>query len=169
MTAIPAEGDEHAHDLPVSRLARDSLDFSFSGLKTALLYAVCGKPLGAGKRFERDASALTDRQRADFAASFQRAAVTAVIVKLNRALDQAHADTLLVGGGVSANSRLRVELEALGRKRGVTVRLPAPEHCVDNAAMIAGLAAARYRAGTFDDWTLSASTRSGVETGRVAV
>jgi N6-L-threonylcarbamoyladenine synthase len=169
---LAALGDEHAYDLPVSRLARDSLDFSFSGLKTALLYAVCGKPLGSGKRFERDASALTDRQRADFAASFQRAAVTALLVKVNRALDRFDDDTLLVGGGVSANSRLRAELEALARDRNITVRLPAPEYCLDNAAMIAGLAATRFQAGLFDDWTLSASTRSGVmtgATGRVAV
>jgi len=166
---LAATGDEHAHDLPVSRLARDSLDFSFSGLKTALLYAVCGKPLGSGKRFERDAGSLTDRQRADFAASFQRAAVTALLLKVNRALDRFDADTLLVGGGVSANSRLRTELEALARARNITVHLPAPEYCLDNAAMIAGLASTRYRAGTFDDWTLSASSRSGVLTGRVAV
>jgi len=166
---LAAQGDDHAHDLPVSRLARDSLDFSFSGLKTALLYAVCGKPLGSGKRFERDAGSLTDRQRADFAASFQRAAVTALLLKVNRALDRFDADTLLVGGGVSANSRLRTELEALARARNITVHLPAPEYCLDNAAMIAGLASTRYRAGTFDDWTLSASTRSGVLTGRVAV
>jgi N6-L-threonylcarbamoyladenine synthase len=160
---LAALGDEHAYDLPVSRLARDSLDFSFSGLKTALLYAVCGKPLGPGKRFERDADALTDRQRADFAASFQRAAVTALLVKVNRALDRFDADTLLVGGGVSANSRLRAELDALARDRNITVRLPAPEYCLDNAAMIAGLASIRYRAGLFDDWTLSASTRSGMK------
>ena len=165
---LAAEGDDHAHDLPVSRLGRDSLDFSFSGLKTALLYRVCGQPLGSGKQFERDASSLTDRQRADFAASFQRAAVTALIVKVNRALDRFDANTLLVGGGVSANSRLREELDALARDRGITVRLPPPEYCLDNAAMIAGLAAARYRAGMFDDWTLSASTRSAA-TGRVAV
>ncbi len=166
---LAAEGDEHAHDLPVSRLGPDSLDFSFSGLKTALLYAVCGKPLGSGKRFERDASSLTDRQRADFAASFQRAAVAALILKLNRALDQFAVDTLVVGGGVSANSRLRAELDALARARGITVRLPAPQYCLDNAAMIAGLASTRYRAGLFDDWTLSASTRSCVAAGRVAV
>ncbi len=166
---LAAAGDDHAHDLPVSRLGRESLDFSFSGLKTALLYKVCGQPLGSGKQFERDGSALTDRQRADFAASFQRAAVTALMVKVNRALDRFDADTLLVGGGVSANSRLRSELDALARARNITVRLPAPEHCLDNAAMIAGLAAARYRAGMFDDWTLTASTRSGVATGRVAV
>ncbi len=166
---LAAEGDEHAHDLPVSRLGPDSFDFSFSGLKTALLYKVCGQPLGAGKQFERDGSALSDRERADFAASFQRAAVKALIVKVNRALDRFDTDTLLVGGGVSANSRLRDELDALARARDITVRLPAPEYCLDNAAMIAGLASTRYRAGLFDDWTLSASTRSDVATGRVAV
>ncbi len=160
---LAGEGDDRAHDLPVSMLGRDSLDFSFSGLKTALLYAVCGT------RFERDASVLTKTQRADFAASFQRAAVTAIIAKIKRALERVDVGTLLVGGGVSANSRLRTELETLARDHRIELRLPAPEYCVDNAAMIAGLAAARYTAGLFDDWTLSPSTRSAVQAGRVTV
>ncbi len=156
------EGFEHAHDFPVAMLGRDSLDFSFSGLKTALLYAVYGTPSGAGTRFKRDAPRLTDTQRADFAASFQRAAVTAIIAKVKRALERVDVATLLIGGGVSANSRLRSELETLARDRSIDLRLPAVEYCVDNAAMIAGLAAARYTAGLFDDWTLSPSTRSAV-------
>ncbi len=161
------EGFEHAHDFPVAMLGRDSLDFSFSGLKTALLYAVYGTPSGAGTpsggaRFKRDASRLTDTQRADFAASFQRAAVTAIIAKVKRALECVDVGTLLVGGGVSANSRLRSELATLARDHRIDLRLPAVEYCADNAAMIAGLAAARYTAGLFDDWTLSPSTRSAV-------
>ena len=127
-----------------------------------------GKPSG-GKQYERHASRLTTTQRADFAASFQRAAVTALIAKIKRALERVDVGTLLVGGGVSANSRLRTELETLARDHRIELRLPAPEYCVDNAAMIAGLAAARYTAGLFDDWTLSPSTRSTVQAGRVTV
>ena len=151
------EGDDRAHDFPVAMLARDSLDFSFSGLKTALLYAVCGT------RLERAASVLTRTQRADFAASFQRAAVSAIIAKVKRAVERLDVGTLIVGGGVSANSRLRAELETLSREHRIDLRLPAREYCVDNAAMIAGLAAARYAAGLFDGWTLSPSTRSAVQ------
>ncbi len=164
---LARQGDDQAHDLPVALLGRDSLDFSFSGLKTALLYAVRGTPKGPGNQFERDAGDLTDAQRADFAASFQRAAVTALVAKLQRALDRVAVGTLLVGGGVSANSLLRARVETLARERGLVLRLPAPEYCMDNAAMIAGLAAARYAAGSFDDWTLSASTRSAVRKGWV--
>ena len=104
--------------------------------------------------------------RADFAASFQRAAVNAIIAKVRRALHREDVGTLLVGGGVSANSRLRAELVALARDHGIDLRLPAREYCVDNAAMIAGLAAARYTAGLFDDWTLSPSTRSALAVDR---
>ncbi|UCD76877.1 MAG: tRNA (adenosine(37)-N6)-threonylcarbamoyltransferase complex transferase subunit TsaD [Phycisphaerales bacterium] len=159
---IAQVGDENAHDLPVSALDPDSLDFSFSGLKTALLYAVRGKPMGRGAdaHFERDASGLSRKEKADFAASFQKAAVAAVMLKIRRALKRHAVESLLVGGGVSANSRLRQELTELGDLRQLDLRLPAIEYCLDNAAMIAGLAAGRYRAGQFDDLTLAASPRT---------
>jgi N6-L-threonylcarbamoyladenine synthase len=159
---IAQAGDENSHDLPVSALDADSLNFSFSGLKTALLYAVRGKPVGRGAdaHFERDASQLSKKDKANFAASFQKAAVAAVMLKLQRALKRHDVSTILVGGGVSANSLLRAELTELGDALQIDVRLPAMKHCLDNAAMIAGLAAERYRAGQFDDLTLSASPRT---------
>jgi N6-L-threonylcarbamoyladenine synthase len=165
LDALAQEGDDRAHELPISRLESDSLDFSFSGLKTALLYAVRGKPIGRGAEahFERDASQLSRREQADFASSFQRAAVRAIMIKLDRALERHEVSTLLVGGGVSANSRLRRELIELGEQRSLDVRLPDMAYCLDNAAMIAGLAAARYDAGQFDDWTLSASARTALK------
>jgi N6-L-threonylcarbamoyladenine synthase len=155
-------GNENAHDLPVSMLDRQSLDFSFSGLKTALLYAVCGKPegRGAGATLPRDASMLSDVDKADYAASFQKAAVTAILHKVRRALKQYKVRTLLTGGGVTANSRLRKELIDLGKARDMRVILPEMQFCLDNAAMIAGAAAARYEAGMFDDLRLAASPRS---------
>jgi N6-L-threonylcarbamoyladenine synthase len=156
-------GNDRAHHLPVATLGRDSLDFSFSGLKTALLYAVCGPPnrRGGAAAVERDASTLSPQQKADFAASFQRAAITAVKKKLTRAIDQHPSTrTLLVGGGVSANSRLRSELTTLATNRGLDLRLPKMEYCLDNAAMIAGLAAERLMRDEVDDFTLSAAARS---------
>jgi N6-L-threonylcarbamoyladenine synthase len=156
------DGDDRAHDLPVSMLDRESLDFSFSGLKTALLYAAHGRPTGRGASPRRDGPPLSDRARADFAASFQRAAVTAVLRKLGRALDRHPVRTLLVGGGVSANTRLRAELTALAGDRGLDLRLPPMAYCLDNAAMIAGLAAARLAAGERDDLTLTAAAGSAV-------
>jgi N6-L-threonylcarbamoyladenine synthase len=164
-------GRDDAHEFPVALLGPDSLDFSFSGLKTALLYAVCGQPGRGGdpRRIGRDAPPLSDRQKTDFAAAFQRAAVTAIMRKLARALERVEAKTLLVGGGVSANSRLRRELTELGQTRGLDLRLPRMEYCVDNAAMIAGLAAAKLTAGAVDAWSLAASTHSELVSGRVAV
>ncbi len=143
--------DDRAHDFPVSRLAPGSLDFSFSGLKTSLLYAVRGKPRPGGG-FERDHSWLNESSRADLAASFQRAAIHAVILKLERALERANADgppcrALLAGGGVTVNSRLRRELQDFARANALDLRLPPAPYCVDNAAMIAGLGYHLLRAG----------------------
>lgn len=163
LDAIAQIGNDGTHDFPVTMFSRDSLDFSFSGLKTALLYAVCGQPTGRGEhaKLDLDASELTQRQKADFAASFQRAAITALMRKLRRALEQ-HPDVrgVLVGGGVSANSRLRHELIELGERGKLDVRLPQMAYCLDNAAMIAGLAGARLDAGEADDWSLAASPQS---------
>jgi N6-L-threonylcarbamoyladenine synthase len=168
---LAARGNDRAHDLPVAMLGPDSLDFSFSGLKTALLYAVRGQPRpgGRGARYEREGPPLDDGARADFAASFQRAAVTAIMRKLERALDRFDVRALLVGGGVVANSLLRTRLEALAAERGLELRLPPPPYCVDNAAMIAGLAAAKFAAGAFADWSLSAATQSEIADGRVSL
>ncbi|MEM6756864.1 MAG: tRNA (adenosine(37)-N6)-threonylcarbamoyltransferase complex transferase subunit TsaD [Planctomycetota bacterium] len=158
---LAGRGDSEAVRFPRSMLGEGSLDFSFSGLKTAMLYAVRGKPVGKGKAatFERDHTALSDAQRADLAASFQAAAVDALIAKLGRAVDRMIDDgdpprAIVVGGGVSANSRLRAEAEALGERLGVPVVLPAMRYCVDNAAMIAGAAARRLATGEVDDLSL---------------
>ncbi len=143
-------GDPRKVDLPRSTLGADSLDFSFSGLKTALLYAVRGHPVGRREaaRFERSEADLTDAERADLAASFQAAAVDAVMIKIGRALDQHPAvQRLVIGGGVSANSLLRARAVELGERRGLPVHVPAMAFCVDNAAMIAGLAYEHLIAG----------------------
>ncbi len=151
--------NDRAHEFPVSRLAPESLDFSFSGLKTAMLYAVRGVP---GRRDTPPPSPLTEERRGDLAASFQRAAVRAVVLKLERALRHAAEAaagpmrTLLVGGGVSANSRLRAELTDLAARTGLDLRLPPMHLCTDNAAMIAGLAFPLLRAGRTSDLALCA-------------
>jgi len=156
-------GDASAHDLPISRLKPGSLDFSFSGLKTALLYAVRGTPTasdepGGKPVFERSASELSESEIDDFCAAFQKAAVNAIVLKMKRAIDAFGATprTILVGGGVSANSLLRARVASLGEGLGIPVRVPKMAYCLDNAAMIAGLARARLAAGSVDDLTLSA-------------
>jgi N6-L-threonylcarbamoyladenine synthase len=103
------------------------LDFSFAGLKTALLYRV--RDLGPEQ---------TERLRADLAASYQRAIVESLAIRAERALHDTGLERLAVGGGVAANGPLRERLATLG----VAVDIPPRELCTDNAAMIAS--AARY-------------------------
>ncbi len=159
--ASQPDADETVCKLPISRLGKDSLDFSYSGLKTALLYEVRGIPAPGGV-FQRDHDALSELHKRDLAACFQNAAVSAVMLKLGHALKQyGECHTLLVGGGVSANSRLRAELVTLASERGLELRLPAMEYCMDNAAMIAGLAWHLHKAGVEDDLTLRAVPTTG--------
>jgi N6-L-threonylcarbamoyladenine synthase len=158
--AASGHGSDRALDFPVSRLSPTSLDFSFSGLKTAMLYAVRGVP-NAPHQHEPHAPPppLTDSRRADLAASFQRAASAAITLKLARAFDLLASQgrrprTLLVGGGVTANSRLRHELADFAAARTLDLRLPTLAYCVDNAAMIAGLAHPLLKAGLSSDLAL---------------
>ena len=150
-TAAP--GEDRAVDLPISRLSRESLDFSFSGLKTAVLYAVRGVPARGQPLSDR--MPTPDEQRR-IAASFQRAATQAIMLKLERARRQ-HTDlrTLVAGGGVTANSLLRAELEAFAARNRLELRLPALAHCVDNAAMIAGLGQVLLEQGAVADLSLT--------------
>jgi N6-L-threonylcarbamoyladenine synthase len=157
-------GDPNASDnpdLPVSMLSKDSLDFSFSGLKTALLYAVRGQPVGRGKaaRFERSAQDLSETETANLAAAFQDAAVQAIVRKLERALGQLEQqcrrpEALILGGGVSANSEIRRRVQTFANEQGLDLHLPAMDYCVDNAAMIAGYAFNLLQAGETADLDL---------------
>lgn len=125
-----AGGNPRAHRLP-RPLAKDHdrLDLSFSGLKTALRYLV--RPPGA----PADTPPPTGQRLADLAASFQQAAVDAILAKVELALARTGCRTLLVGGGVTSNTLLRTALERLGRELGVAVVIPPRELCTDNAAM----------------------------------
>jgi N6-L-threonylcarbamoyladenine synthase len=119
-------GDAEAFAFPTSRKLA-GLDFSFAGLKTALLYKV--RDLGETAAQER---------RADLAASYQRAIVEQLARRVERGLQQTGLDRLAIGGGVAANGPLRERLGALAP----VVKVPPRELCTDNAAMIAS--AARY-------------------------
>jgi N6-L-threonylcarbamoyladenine synthase len=156
-------GQAHHPGFPISRLSPDSLDFSFSGLKTAALYAFRGVPEGAHIRQKREArgeAPLPRLSAPDVAATFQQAAIGAVILKLERAMDR-HPEcrTLLVGGGVSANSLLRTGLADLCVLRSVHLLLPPLAFCLDNGAMIAALGHDLLAecAGLGDDLTLTAT------------
>jgi N6-L-threonylcarbamoyladenine synthase len=129
-----AGGDSEAFELPVGMAQDPGLDFSFSGLKTALVYAV--RDLG-----EREAR----RRRPDLAASFQAAVVGQLAAKLERALDTDGWGSVALGGGVAANGLLRKRAAELCGERGVGLKLVPPELCTDNAAMIGS--AARFVEG----------------------
>jgi N6-L-threonylcarbamoyladenine synthase len=123
---LAREGDPHAYDFPTgARVA--GLNFSFAGLKTALLYKV--RELGEDE---------SERRRGDLAASYQRAIVEALATRSERALAETGLERLAVGGGVAANGALRERLRGLG----VELDIPPMALCTDNAAMIAS--AARY-------------------------
>jgi N6-L-threonylcarbamoyladenine synthase len=124
-----AGGDPEAFDLPVAMSAGPSLDFSFSGLKTALAYTV--RDLGP--------EAATER-RADLAASFQAAVVGQLIAKLERALRAEVWPRVVLGGGVAANALLRERAAEVCERHGVGLKLLALELCTDNAAMIGAAA-----------------------------
>jgi len=124
LSALARAGDPAAFAFPTAaRVA--GLDFSFAGLKTALLYAV--RDLGEEE---------TARRAADLAASYEHAIVEALMARVERALAAEPGARLAIGGGVAANRRLRARAEALG----VQVKVPPPELCTDNAAMIGSAA-----------------------------
>ncbi len=122
-------GDPDGFPMPIAMSRDGSLDFSFSGLKTALVYAV--RDLGEDGVRER---------RADLAAAFQSAVVGQLIAKLRSALDIGDWGAVALGGGVAANSLLRERAAELCAERGVRLKLVSPELCTDNAAMIGSAA-----------------------------
>jgi N6-L-threonylcarbamoyladenine synthase len=161
-------GDPRRHPFPRPLLDdRNRLDFSFSGLKTAVRYLVVGPgKLGAGSRepgegrTENVAPPLSADFVADVAASFQEAVVDCLVGKAELALETTGYRTLCVGGGVAANSRFRVRLEASSAEHGYELHVPPLALCTDNAVMGA-IAVERYRAGKFED--LSLDIRPGPE------
>jgi N6-L-threonylcarbamoyladenine synthase len=139
-----APGNELAFDLPRPLLHRKGLDFSFAGLKTAVLTQV--NRLGQGAEGAAG-PALDPRARADLAASTQAAITDVLVAKSLAALDQTGLDTLVVSGGVGANARLRARLNQACAARGAQVFYPELRLCTDNGAMIALAAAMRLQAG----------------------
>ncbi|MCP4757913.1 MAG: tRNA (adenosine(37)-N6)-threonylcarbamoyltransferase complex transferase subunit TsaD [Planctomycetes bacterium] len=158
---LAVSGDPNAIDLPIPKAGQNRCDFSYAGLKTALLYAVRGHPVGRGRaaRFPRAVSELTHEARADLAASFQRCAIAALMRGVAAAATEGQFRSLCAGGGVLANSELRRQLGTFAESHGLKLRVPPLRYCVDNAAMIAGLAAIRLQAGLVDDLELQASPR----------
>lgn len=138
-------GRADAWTFPRARLGPGSLDFSFSGLKTAVRVAV-ERHRVAGQL--PPGSLLPASDQADLAASFQAAAVGALVARLEQALLARPVPRVVVAGGVAANRELRTRAQALCDRLGVRLHLPPLRYCGDNAAMIAAAGALRLGAGT---------------------
>jgi N6-L-threonylcarbamoyladenine synthase len=135
LARLAAQGHPGRFTLPRPLLDRPGCDFSFSGLKTAVLYAA--------RELAPDAAAA----RADLARAFEDAAVAVLVEKSRRALEASGLATLIVAGGVAANACLREALGEMAAKRGTRVVFPAPALCTDNGAMIAHAGWRRLAAG----------------------
>jgi N6-L-threonylcarbamoyladenine synthase len=149
-----AEDGTVSIDFPRYRPRDGSFGFSFSGLKTAVLYHLRGG----------DALAPTPEPeeipgRADVAASFEAAVVDSLVDNTLRAAEREGLETVLVAGGVACNRRLRLEMERRAAEGGRRVVFPSPAYCTDNAVMIAGLGWHLMRAGRRAAWDLDASPR----------
>jgi N6-L-threonylcarbamoyladenine synthase len=133
-------------------LGKNSLDFSFSGIKTAVLYYCHGQDM----KGENKVDSMTSEQIADIAASFQAAVVEVLVKKTQRAAEKIDAKTILLGGGVAANMELRTRLQEMCDSMTPPKKLlvaPKP-YCTDNAVMVASLAYHKFKAGLFADLTL---------------
>jgi len=137
LAQLAERGRPGVFSFPRPMLDRPGLEFSFSGLKTAVLHAVQGKTLDA-------------TLRADIAHAVQAAIVGTLVAKALRALEESGLDALVVSGGVGANRSLRTHLDAAIAAQGGRVYYPRMEFCTDNAAMIAVAGLARLRAGEHD-------------------
>ena len=143
-------GDPKAIAFPRSMLNRDSFDFSFSGLKTAVLYYCQGQDM----KGENKVPSMSEKEIADIAASFQAAAIDVLTIKTIRAADHINAKTVLLGGGVAANSALREQLQKTCDETERKLLIAPKSLCTDNAVMVASLAYHKYKAKQFADLTL---------------
>lgn len=143
--ALAKEGDPHAVEFPRVKMADDSLDFSFSGVKTAVLNYT-------HKLDQRGES----YNKADIAASFQNAVTDALCEHTIEAATRKNSKTIVLAGGVASNSALRKKMTDEAAKKGISVLFPPPILCTDNAVMIAAAGYYEYIGGTRADMTLNA-------------
>lgn len=145
MDRLAAVGNKDAIKFPSAAVVGDNLDFSFSGLKTAVINYLHNSEQ-KGEKIVRE----------DVAASFTKAVTASVTKKLDMALTATGMNNIVVAGGVAANSHLRTAIEALAKKRRANVYMPPRELCGDNAAMIAAQGYFEYLKGVRADTSLNA-------------
>jgi N6-L-threonylcarbamoyladenine synthase len=144
------KGNPDVIDFPRSMLGKDSLDFSFSGIKTAVLYHCQGQNMKGQNKVD----SMSEKEIADIAASFQKAIVDVLVEKTKRAAEKINAKTVLLGGGVAANTQLRTALQAMCDNSHRELLVAPKQYCTDNAVMVASLAYHKYKAGLFADLSL---------------
>jgi N6-L-threonylcarbamoyladenine synthase len=144
LAKLAGAGKAARFTFPRPMLDRAGLEFSFSGLKTAVALTV------------KSAGAIDDQTRADIAAGVQEAIVDTLVSKTLRALDETGYETLVVAGGVGANRLLRERLAQAAARQGAKVFYPRIEFCTDNAAMIAVAGMARLKAGAHESQAIRA-------------
>ena len=145
-------GNGKAVRFPRTMLEKDSLNFSFSGIKTAVLYHCQGHDM-KGKSLVDE---MTKQQIDDIAASFQTAVIEVLVKKTKRAIDKTEAKTVLLGGGVAANSLLREQLQKMcdDQRPAIKLLIAPKKYCTDNAVMVASLAYYKYLKNMFADMSL---------------
>ena len=149
MDKLASIGDKTAYKFPSAAIADETLDFSFSGLKTAVLNTLNGLSQ-KGESYKKE----------DIAASFTASFTSSVAKKLEEALHRTGLETLVLAGGVSANSHLRAALEEMCKRNGVKFCCPPLSLCGDNGAMIAAQAYYEYLEGNVSSIALNAEATS---------
>jgi N6-L-threonylcarbamoyladenine synthase len=147
LAALAERGRPGVFRFPRPLTDRPGLDFSFSGLKTAVVVAL------------RNHGPLDEQARADVAHAFEAAVVDTLVIKCRRALEATDCGTLVIAGGVGANRRLRADMLTMGAQVGVRVVYPRPQFCTDNAAMIALLGHLRLSVGQTDGLAIRSRAR----------
>jgi N6-L-threonylcarbamoyladenine synthase len=142
---LSERGDPAAFPFPRSLTSPRTLDFSFSGIKTAVRYFV-----------ERHEPSFIQARREDLVASFQEAVVDSLVTKLSQAVSTTGVRRVVVSGGVASNRRLRSRLRELAETEGLAVHFPSPPLCTDNAAMVAAVGTRYLRNGESSPLSLNA-------------
>lgn len=142
---LSEQGDPQAFAFPRAMASTKTLDFSFSGLKTAVRYFV-----------ERHDPSFIQSRLPDLVASFQEAVVDSLLIKLSQAVSSTKVREIVVSGGVASNRRLRERVAGLAEAEGLEVHFPSPQLCTDNAAMVAAVGTNHLRTGESSPFSLNA-------------
>jgi len=141
---LAEEGDPRKFSFALPQMSDGSLDFSFSGFKTAAL-----------RKIRENKLTKNHPDFKDFLAGFEKSIIRALLANVGRAVDEFHPQSLILCGGVARNHKLRRDFEGFAAAHSLSCYIPAPEFCTDNAAMVAALALEKIKKGDKGAWDLS--------------